>query len=78
MQKMRNEPNDIFCNQWLSVSSIALARVAGRRAAPEKIFVGLTGTAHENLAVTPPSTTRSCRLGVALNAEEDDGCRCAG
>jgi hypothetical protein len=40
MQKMRNEPNDIVCNQWLSVSSIALARVAGGRAAPERSLPG--------------------------------------
>jgi hypothetical protein len=33
-KKLRNEPNHIVCNQWLSVSSSASARVAGRRAAP--------------------------------------------
>jgi hypothetical protein len=41
---------------------------ARRRALPagalprEEIFAGLTGTAHENLAVTRPSTTRSCAV----------------
>jgi hypothetical protein len=65
-KKLRNEPNDIFCNQWLSVFGLAsLAAFADGFATPGK--ESCRGTAHENLAITRPSTTRSCAVTYRLH-----------